>query len=127
MNQIITTFSINEPYYFTALIDIVGDGSGEAVKAVVLDPANLTGLPTKLDIETIDFELNGFTANLYWDATTPTLACALPNYDGFINFKQSGQARHNNAGDGRTGKLTMDTFGISQGAAGTIIIKGYHR
>jgi hypothetical protein len=126
-NTIKTTFPINEPFYFTALIEIIGDGSGESTKTTIISPANFTGVVTKFDIETIDFELNGFTANLFWDATSPVLACALPNYDGFIDFKQSGQARHNDAGAGITGNLTMDTHGITAGAAGTIIIKGYHR
>ncbi len=126
-NTQITTFPINEPYYFTAKVKIVGDGSGEITAGVIIDPANLTGVPAKFDIETIDFELNGFTANLFWDATTPVLACALPNYDGFINFKQSGQALHNDAGTGITGKLTVTTKGLLTGLAGTILIKGYHR
>ena len=126
-NVIATTFPINEPYYFTAKIQITGDGSGEITGGVVIDPANLTGIPAKFDIETIDFELNGFTANLFWDATAPKLASALPNYDGFINFKQSGQALHNDAGSGITGKLTITTHGLVADSAGTIIIKGYHR
>lgn len=122
-----TTFPINESYYFTAKVKIVGDGSGEITAGVIIDPANLTGVPAKFDIEAIDFELNGFTANLFWDASTPVLACALPNYDGFINFKQSGQALHNDAGAGITGKLTITTKGLLTGYAGTILIKGYHR
>jgi hypothetical protein len=126
-NTVTTTFPINESYLFQALIKVVGDGSGEVTSGVIIDPANLTGAPSKFDIETIDFELNGFTANLFWDATTPVLACALPSYDGYINFKQSGQARHNDAGAGITGKLTITTKGLIAAAAGTIIIKGYHR
>jgi hypothetical protein len=126
-NTLSTTYPINESYLFIARITVVGDGSGEITGGVVIDPADLTGTPSKFSIETIDFELNGFTANLFWAATAPVLACALPNYDGFVNFKQAGQALHNNAGAGITGKLTIDTHGLVAGSAGTIVIKGYHR
>ncbi len=126
-NTVTTEFPLNEIFNFIALITILGDGSGELVNQAVVNASSLTNSPAKFDIETIDFELNGFTANLMWGATVNTVCCALPNYDGFINFKQAGQARHNDAGAGITGNLLMNTFGLQAGACGTIIIKGYHR
>ena len=126
-NTVTTTFPINSSYLFIAKIQIVGDGSGEITAQTVIDPANFIGTVAKFDIETIDFEQNGFTSNLFWDATVPVLAVALPNYDGFINFKAAGQALHNDAGTGITGKLTITTKGLIAGSAATIIIKGYHR
>jgi hypothetical protein len=126
-NTVTTTFSINESYYFVAVIKIQGDGSGELAATVVIDPANLTGVPTKFDIEQIDSQINNFSANLFWDATAPVLAAAISQYDGFMDFKGDGQARHNDAGAGRTGKLTISTTGLVAGSAGMIIVKGHHR
>lgn len=126
-NTITTVYPINEPYNFLALIQITGDGTGDITGGVLIDPANLTGTPSKFSIEVINTELNGFTANLYWDATTPLLACALTNYDGLVDFKASGQALHNYAGAGINGKMTISTQGLTNNCAGTLIIKGYHR
>jgi len=126
-NTVTTEFTLNEIFNFVAVILIVGDGSGELVNQIAIQASLLTNSPAKFDIETIDFDLNGFTANLMWGASSNTLCCALPNYDGYINFKQAGQARHNDAGAGITGNLLINTFGLVAGAAGTIVIKGYHR
>lgn len=126
-NTITTVYPINESYLFTAVVSIVGDGSGEITASVIIDPANLTGVPVKFDIDSVDSQMNNMAANLFWDATAPILACAISSYDGFIDFKSAGQARHNDAGAGRTGKLTITTKGLIAGSAGTIIIKGHHR
>lgn len=139
-NKITTTFSINGSYKFMAVIQIELDGaSGEYSAQAVIDPkaaiagvqaaAGMTGLPSDFKIESIDWEFTSFTAALYWKATANVLACALPQYDGRLDFKQSGAPLINNSGAGKDGKLLLTTVGANTGGTakqGTIIIKGYH-
>jgi hypothetical protein len=114
---------------FTAKVDIVADGSGDETGAVIIDPANLTGTPSKFKISEISWQLATFTAVLIWDADTDKYAFALTDYgDGHINFlKQCDAPLINDAGTGVTGKLLLVTSGLGvSGDRGTIIIKGYH-
>jgi hypothetical protein len=126
-NSVTTTYPLNGSRNFTAKIDIVGDGTGEATAVDVIDVANLTGTPTKFKIKRITWQFNEFNAKLYWDASTDVLATALNQYEGDIDFFDSaGVPLINNAGSGVTGKLQLTTVGLGSGDAGTIYIHGYH-
>ncbi len=125
-NTITTIFSLNGSRNFLARIEITGDGSGDETGTVVLDPANMTGVPTTFKIKSINANLDGFSGSLKWDATAPTLALALPTYDTEMDFFESGAPLTNDAGAGITGKLTLTTQGLTATGTGTIVINGYH-
>ena len=126
-NTITTSYKINGSRNFTAIVSIIGDGSGEASAVDIIDVANLTGTPTKFKIRNIAWQFNTFDAKLYWDATADVLAVALNQYEGDLDFYECcGTPLINNAGAGVTGKLQLTTVGLGSGDAGTIIIRGYH-
>lgn len=126
-NSITTTYQLNGSRYFTAKVDILGDGSGEASAVAILDPANITGTPTDFKIRAIQWNTDGtFVSQLLWDATTDVHAFELGNFDGGIRFADTGQHLVNNSGAGKTGKLLLTTVGLASGSRGTIIFEGQH-
>lgn len=126
-SSVATRYPINGSRDFTAIVQIVGDTTSDFTNTVIIDPANLTGTPSTFKIKSVNYILTGFTAVLRWDATTPTQALALSQYDNFTDpFTDSGVPIDNDAGTGITGKLTITTSGLSANMWGTIIIKGYH-
>lgn len=126
-NTVTTTYPINGSRCFVAKIDIVGDTAAELSAVTAIDPANLTGVPGTFKISKVAWQFSEFSASLWWDATADTLAFALNQYEGEMDFKDfSGIPIVNNAGDGKTGKLLISTAGFGAGDRGTIIITGYH-
>ena len=125
-NSITTTYPINGSRIFVARIDIICDTAAEFASADVIDVANLTGLPAKFKIKSITWQLTDFYAKLMWDATADVQAVALNQYEGEIDFFETGAPLLNNAGAGVTGKLQLITKGVTTTSAGTIIINGYH-
>lgn len=125
-NTITTTYKINGSRNFVALIEVQGDGSGDESGTVIIDPASLTGTPSKFKIKKVNWDLDGFSAALFWEASTPTLALGMPTYGDEMDFFEMGAPLTNNAGAGVTGKLTITTKGLTASGAGTIIINGYH-
>ena len=121
-----TTYRINGSRNFVAVIQIAGDAAGDITGTTVIDPASLTGTPSTFKIKKINWDANGCTGSLYWDATTPVLACALPQYGDEMDFYEDGAPLVNNAGAGKTGKLTINTSGVAPGSTMTITINGYH-
>jgi hypothetical protein len=126
-NALTTTYRLNGSRYFTAEVSITGDGSGEETATTILDPANITGKPTTFKIRAIQWQLDGFTAVLKWDADTDTHAFTISNYDGGIRFSDTGQHLVNNATTGRTGKVNITTIGLGAGETGKIIFEGQHK
>ena len=126
-NTITTTYQLNGSRYFTAKIDIIGDGSGQETGTAIIACANLTGTPTDFKIRAIQWDLVGFDAQLLWDATTDVHAFELPQgVSGGIRFSDTGQHLVNNSGTGKTGSLLLTTSGLSAAGRGTIIIEGQH-
>ena len=131
-----TTFKLNGSRKFIAFVQITGDAGGDLTSQAILDSkaaitdiqatVGMTGLPTLWKIESIDWELTGFAANLIWSGNTPAQACALPQYDGRIDFLQNGAPLTNNATT-PDGKLLITTNGLAANKYGTIVIKGYHK
>jgi hypothetical protein len=106
-----------------------GDSPGGTliVGQTLLDPSTLTsinpgmsgaGTATLLRIDHIDYSIaDGFTVQLFWDATTPLLICELYGR-GKLEAKMFG-GYQNNAGAGVTGKITF-TAVLSATAAPTL-------
>jgi hypothetical protein len=124
---ITTRYPINGSRDFVAIVQIVGDAAGDVTNSLIIDVASLTGVPKNFKIKSINYNLVGFAAVLNWDATTPTQAIALPQYDNFTNLHDdSGINLDNDGGAGVTGKLMVSTSGLAAKTWGTIIIKGVH-
>jgi hypothetical protein len=109
-----------------AVIEITGDGSGDESGTKVIDITALTGSPATFKIKSVNWDLDGFSASLKWDATVPILALALPTYGDEMDFFEMGAPLVNNAGAGVTGSLLLDTVGLGASGRGTIVINGYH-
>lgn len=126
-NSITTTYQINGSKMFTAKVDVIGDGSGEASAVTIIDPAALTGTPTNFKVRAIQWGTDGsFSAQFLWDATTDVHAFEINLAAGGIRFLDTGAHLVNNGGTGVTGKLLLTTVGLSTGAKGTFIIEGQH-
>ena len=125
-NIISVTYPVNGSRNFVAVIQIRGDGSGDEANTVIVPVSALTGTPATFKIKEINWDLDGFSAALYWDATSPTLAASLPTYGDEMDFYSMGAPLINGAGAGVTGNLTIETIGLGVKGHGTIIIKGYH-
>jgi len=125
-NSVVTSYKVNGSRNFMAIIEITGDGSGDEAAKVVIDVASLTGLPNTFKIKKVNWDLDGFSAKLLWDATTPTLALGMPTYGDEMDFFAMGAPLVNDAGAGVTGKLLLVTNGLTASGSGTIVINGYH-
>lgn len=124
-NTVTTTYRVNGSRNFTAVIQITGDGSGDESGTAVITAAALTGAPSKFKISKVNWDLDGFSAELFWDATTPVLALGMPTYGDEMDFYEMGAPLVNNAGAGITGNLTLYTQGLGATGRGTIVITGY--
>lgn len=126
-NTITTTYQLNGSRYFTAKIDIIGDGSGQETGTAVIACSALTGTPVDFKIRAIQWDLVGFDAQLLWDATTDVQCINLPQgIAGAQRYADTGQHLVNNAGTGKTGSLLLTTSGLGASGRGTIIIEGQH-
>lgn len=125
-NTITTRYRINGSKLFTAEVQILGDGSGEAAAVEIIAPASLTGTPTEFKIRAAQWQFDGFSAELLWDATTDVRAFELGPYASGLRFADTGAHLTNNAGDGKTGKLMLTTVGLIAGSKGSLIIEGQH-
>ena len=127
-NAITTTYQLNGSKLFTAKIDIVGDASGEETVGELIDVASLTGTPGTFKIRAIQWALEGFSAELKWEATTDIHAFSLPSGSDGLRFSDTGAHLVNPKTTGYTGKLFMATTGLATaGSRGTIIIEGQHK
>ena len=108
-------------------IHIHGDGaSGDLSAQTLVDASAFTPAYTNCHLLGVHSTLNGFTAELLWDATTDVHAISLPDYQFNLNGEQLGWfgGIPNNAGTGRTGDINITTFGLSAATDhGTIILE----
>lgn len=98
------------------------DGS-ELTNAVLFD-ASAYGSKIDNKIYDISYDLNGFSAQLLWDATSKVPAMALakdhPETTDFINVG----GLINNAGSGKTGDILITTNGLaSTSGVGYILLR----
>ncbi len=95
-------------------VTIKGDGaSGELSNAVLFDASAYKTASLYNKIMQIEYQLNSFSAELLWDATSKVAALSLAkDHPHKIDFENIG-GLVNNAGSGRTGDLLITTTGLS--------------
>lgn len=98
----------------------VSDGTGEAA-VLKVDVSALSGAPTRVRINKIQYSVSGMVARLLWDATTDVTIVDLQG-DGFLKAHHFG-GLINNGGAGVTGDIMLTTFGHTSGDSYTIILE----
>lgn len=101
---------------------IPGGGDANVADANIVDVSALTGEPTRVAIEKIDFSIYSMAVNLEWDADTDVSSLYLSG-TGSFDFRK-GSVLTNNAGTGITGDMFLSTLNYSGTglSAGTIIL-----
>jgi len=108
-------------------VTIQGDGSGDETKYVLYDASSYSPPATSNKLMYINYALENFEVDLYWDATTDVyLMNLLANYQSEQCFKHYG-GLINNAGIGKTGDILMSTNGLGAAENGTIIFTVYKK
>ena len=125
-NTLNTQVILDGQYTTVIKITIEGDGSGEETKTIIFDASAYNPATTNNKLRGIKYLLNGFDADLFWDATTDVLIIALDeNLQEEIDFtdvdtRYSGIP--NNGGTGRTGDILISTNGLGATDTGYIIL-----
>jgi hypothetical protein len=93
---------------------MASDGSsGELTDQVLVDASTLDPVPTKLVVECVKWNLDGFTATLEFDATADVPFMVLDSgSDGDKDFRSVG-GLVDNSGVGSTGDITITSDGFS--------------
>jgi len=95
-------------------VNIKGDGaSGELAAAIIYNASDYVTESTSNKLMEIEFCLNGFSAELFWDADTDVPLISL---DKDISEDQKYWTEGgliNNAGTGKTGDIVITTVGLN--------------
>lgn len=120
MANIVTTQTILDGSRNTIIkVTILGDGSGELTNQIIFDSSAYANDTQNNKLWRIQYNLNGFSGTLYWDATTDVQLMSLtPNYAADQKFFWNG-GLVNNAGAGKTGDILLTTSGLASLPAGT--------
>ena len=128
MAQYDLTLLMDGPRNAVVHVAIVGDGSGDLVDAVLLDPATsfdpeLPARPT-LTIERILGDLAGFDGLLEFDhLVSDTFAWSMTGDQTFCaDFTPFGGIKDRSPVLDGTGKLTLTTSGLGAGEKGSLLI-----
>jgi hypothetical protein len=109
--------SVDGPRNVVAKVDIECT-SADLTSTVLLDPAALSATfpPTdQLRIDEIQYSVeDGWYVTLFWDASSPVIIVTLAGRGMFPVGPNFG-ALQNNAGAGKTGKITATTTGYTSG------------
>jgi len=108
-------------------ITIVGDGSGEETNYVLYDASSYTHNSINNKLMKLEYALNGFTANLNWDATADVFIMNLLDKYPFKHCFEWFGGIINNSGTGKTGDILMTTIGLGAADVGTIILTVYKK
>lgn len=107
-------------------IHIDGDAGGDLSAATLIDASSYSPPFTDCAIKAVHSNLNGFTAELLWDATADVHAISLADYEATYGHSEL-MGRHggipNNAGAGKTGDINITTVGLGANDHGTIQIE----
>jgi len=99
----------------------VSDGTGESA-VLKVDVSALSGSPSSVRIDSVQYDIQGMTVTLLWDADTDVTALVLGAGQGGMDFQWFGGLA-NNAGTGVTGDIKLTTTGASSGDTYTIILE----
>jgi hypothetical protein len=98
----------------------LSDGTGEAA-VLKVDVSALTGAPSSVKINRVQYNVTGMVATLLWDATTDVRIVELAG-EGVFDFCGFGGLA-NNGGAGVTGDILLTTTGHTSGDSYTIILE----
>ncbi len=97
-------------------------GDADLTNAILFDASAYLPEDTDNKIWRCSFALNGFSATLFFDASTDTQALALPSdHPHDFEFEWMG-GLVNTSSTGKTGDILITTKGLTTGDTGTIIL-----
>lgn len=103
------------------LVNITGDNSGDEAATQLIDASSYVGSPARLRLVRVQSALEGFSAQLLWDATTDDELVHLPPYE--VDFDMSRFGGIPDPGStGTTGDVMITTTGLGS-EKGTIILE----
>lgn len=116
--QILNDGARNATIKFSIVADIT-----ELTDALLVDVSALSGSFTEVKILGIQAGLEGFGAQLLWDATVNVAALDIPATEDFDQEYRKFGGLINNAGAGKTGNILISTSGAAVGLTGTGILE----
>ena len=124
-----TTYTIQDGDR-TAIMRFTHDSGAEAaVNKVIVANLNASARGqacTGVKISKIDFMTEANGIELYWEATVPVLAAALPkDYADQLDFASFGGLFNNAAAAGKTGNISFTTAGATKYVVVLHLIKSY--
>jgi len=115
MAHALTTQKITDGRRNTVIkVNIKGDGvTGELANEVLFDASAYFTACTDNKLVEIKYTLNGFSAELFWDATAnvPLISLA-KDHPAYENYRDVGGIV-NNSGAGKTGDILISTTGLA--------------
>lgn len=100
-------------------VTILGDGINELTKQIIYDSSTFVNDTQMNKLMRIQYDLNGFSGLLYWDATSDVQMMSLTkNFAADEKFFWNG-GLINNGGAGRTGDILLSTNGLASAPAAT--------
>lgn len=97
----------------------VSDGTGEAA-VLKVDVSTLSGAPSRVRIDRVDYDISGMAVNILWDATADATGLVLAGH-GTLDFSCFGGLQ-NDAGAGVTGDILFTTIGHSANDTYSIVL-----
>lgn len=99
-------------------------GDADLSAALLIDISTFTGGKTASTCKLLKMEatLSGFSAKVYWDATTDVLIAGIPDAQSVVFDYTPVGGLKNNAGTGITGDIVITTTGLVAGDSGTITL-----
>lgn len=117
-----TKFYANENHLIIVKYDIFGDGSGDFDEDILFDITTANNNTIYKRVTKIEYELNGFSAALSWDATSDKQIVTIEDghheevcWEWFGGDSNCGLA-------GATGNIRFSTTGLGDGDRGYIIL-----
>ena len=105
------------------IIKVNIDGATDLNKTVIFDPANYVNPTIHNKIMRVDYAFDGFSGELFWDATAAVPILTIPkDFGGKAKFYEWIGGLTNNGGAGQTGKILLSTAGAGATTSGYLII-----
>lgn len=118
----VNTQIINDgPRNVVMKFNIVGTAV-ELADALLVDVSTLSGAPNEVKVMAVDAALEGFGAELIWDATANVRILDIPAGQDFDQCYRRYGGLPNDAGAGKTGDILISTSGAAVGLTGHVIV-----
>ena len=124
MPNLVAIQTVNDgPRNHVISINIQGDGSGDEVNAVIIDPNLADPVCTDFSVWRISGSLTGFEALLTWGGTNKPLLYTIPNeYPIDQDFSRVGGLK-NPRQDGYDGTILLTTYGLGPDDDGVLVLE----